>query len=141
MCEECKVMFLSACGMNEEQVVQFMCDHGVLLPTIICHNCGNELKVCPHSLKYNCGRWVTERKQKRKKCGSKMSAKPGSFLDGSHLTIMDVWKLCVILLHLKPPRQVFIKEEMNLADRTIVDWYSFCREVSIFYYLIFNNFF
>ncbi|XP_025152732.1 uncharacterized protein LOC112588147 [Harpegnathos saltator] len=32
---------------------------------------------------------------------------------------------------IRPPRSAFYKEELELSDKTIVDWSSFCREVCV----------
>lgn len=57
MCEEdCKVLFVESCSMDQDEVVSFLCNHGVLKPTIKCHNCGQEISICPRNLQYICPR-------------------------------------------------------------------------------------
>lgn len=41
-------------------------------------------------------------------------------------------KMITHLLFVAPPRQSFLQSELEIYSGTIVDWYSFCREVFIY---------
>jgi len=40
---------------------------------------------------------------------------------------------------LRHPRQDDTQDETGLTSTTIVDWFNFCREVIIFYYILISN--
>jgi hypothetical protein len=138
MCDEqCTLMLLDASSYREDDIVKFLCAHGVLKSTINCHRCGNETSITT-DVQYNCRKMIKYRKQKPARCETRVTARKGSFLERAHLKLKDLWRLVAVLLHMKPPRQIFLKEELGLQPHTIVDWYSFCREVSCSFILLRN---
>lgn len=55
----------------------------------------------------------------------------GLFYERARPLLDTYFKLILVLglLHLKPPRQPLVEREIGVPAHTVVDWYSFCREV------------
>ncbi|KAG8324814.1 hypothetical protein J6590_082925 [Homalodisca vitripennis] len=92
--------------------------------------CGNSVNLTD-DLKFRCGKIVALQKKARKKCGWRVSAKVGTFLERSKVNINTLWRFIVTYLFTSPPRHSFVKTHLHLTDPTIVDYYSFIREVYI----------
>lgn len=69
---------------------------------------------------------------KNSRCGSKRSIREGSFFDKSHLSISKI--LLFIYLWCKDCNNKFLKEELEIDQKTSVDWNRFCRDICVFYY-------
>ncbi|XP_069673350.1 uncharacterized protein [Periplaneta americana] len=129
-CNGCEVKFFDSVILKRKnQVLNFLCDHGVLKREATCGRCGGDLKLQESTLNFHCGKKLP--KGNGENCGWNVSARKGTFLGNSSLSIEDAFLFVSVLLHLKPPRQQFIKEELGLSNSTIVNCYSFCREIFI----------
>ncbi|XP_023216113.1 uncharacterized protein LOC111618774 [Centruroides sculpturatus] len=53
------------------------------------------------------------------------------FFSHSHISLVTLWRFIFSLLVWKPPRQATLHRFLGLSNRTIVDWYSFYREVCV----------
>ncbi len=65
-----------------------------------------------------------------RKCNKKVSKRKGSWFDGSHLSIDQIVKLTYLWVH-KCSEEFTMRECGIVGEHTIVDWYSFCREVCV----------
>lgn len=57
--------------------------------------------------------------------------KKGTFFEKSKLPIDTVCKFVVFWCCMKHPTQEFLRNELSLATRTVVDWSTACREICI----------
>lgn len=122
---------------NREELIDFLIQHGVLPSKINCENCGVELTINKETLLFRCQRrysTATSSKKKRvlKKCNFKKSAKVGTWFGNSNLKLATICMIIASFLMLRPPRQEDLEEELGISSTTVVDWFSFCREVVYF---------
>lgn len=117
---------------NTEDLIDFLIQHGVLPSKINCGNCGVKLSIDKRTLLFRCQRYLpTPSKKKRvsRKCNFKKSAKVGTWFQNSNLKLATICKIIASFLMLRPPRQEDLEEELGVSSTTVVDWFSFCREV------------
>lgn len=57
--------------------------------------------------------------------------KKGTFFEKSKLPIDTVCKFVVFWCCMKHPTQEFLRNELSLATRTVVDWSTACREICV----------
>lgn len=124
-----------------EQLIDFLIQHGVLAASIKCSICNNNININKETLMYKCRRRYNvknvHKKRVSKQCDFIKSAKAGTWFDKSHLDVATICKIVACFLMLKHPRQDETQEETDVSSpTTIVDWFNFCREVIIFYILI-----
>lgn len=67
----------------------------------------------------------------KKRCNFKVSMKKGTFFEKSKLPIDTVCKFVLFWCCMKHPTQEFLRNELSLATRTVVDWSTTCREICI----------
>lgn len=70
-------------------------------------------------------------KTPKKRCNFKVSMKKGTFFEKSKLPIDTVCKFVVFWCCMKHPTQEFLRNELSLATRTVVDWSTACREICV----------
>uniref|UniRef100_A0A6P7HFR1 Uncharacterized protein LOC114348143 n=1 Tax=Diabrotica virgifera virgifera TaxID=50390 RepID=A0A6P7HFR1_DIAVI len=129
--EPCSIRLFKAGYMakTKDEVLKFFVNHGVLKDVIVCR-CGNTLKM-DGKMTFRCNKMVLRKKRAPKKCGFCISARKGTFLENSKLAIDKIFLLVNLLLNWRPPRQEAALEELGISSTTMVDWYSYCREVFI----------
>ncbi|XP_071578824.1 uncharacterized protein [Temnothorax nylanderi] len=78
---------------------------------------------------------ASSQKKKRvsKQCDYKKSAKVGTWFENSNLELATICKIIASFLMLRPPRQEDLEEELGISSSTVVDWFSFCREVCAYW--------
>ena len=69
---------------------------------------------------------------KNSRCCSMRSIRGGSFFDKSNMSISKI--LLFIYLWCKDCNNKFIKEELEIDQKTSVDWSRFCRDIAVYYY-------
>ncbi|KYN00044.1 hypothetical protein ALC62_02638 [Cyphomyrmex costatus] len=118
-------------------LVNFLILRGVLPETINCEKCGNELYIDKETLLFRCRKRYfssnAKKKRIRKQCDFHKSCKVGSWFSNSNLEIDKICKIVACFLMLRPPRQEFLEEELGVSSHTVVDWFSFCREVCAYW--------
>lgn len=128
-CAGCELGLLQSCHMDEDQVLEFLLNHRILKRFTVCPKCATVIPLVKKDLEFR--RRVTRRVPSRGKvkCNTRMSARKGSFFERSRLAFDVYVKLISFLLFVSPPRQRLIQAEIHVTAQTIVNWYSFCREV------------
>lgn len=120
---------------QEDSHFQFLLSHGVVSTDRKCFKCKNDCDYDPNSKLFVCRRY-----QKIKNCHKKMinvrcdvqqSIYHGTWFSHSKLAPDVVSKLTAIWIMLKPPRQTFVMESLNISSNTVVDWFSYCRCVCL----------
>jgi len=120
---------------DRDKLLDFLFEHGVLPTKINCGNCGVELNIDKKSLSFRCNKrysTATSSKKKRvsKQCNFTKSAKVDTWF--GNLELGTICKIIASFLMLRPPRQEDLEEELGVSSSTVVDWFSFCREVIYF---------
>lgn len=129
--------FFEGLAWDAKQVVDFNVNHGIFKTSTNCSKCNSICLLNRDTLIFRCHNISVVNKKTKKQCTFNKSAKVGSFFERARLPLETYFKLILVLLHLKPPRQALIERELGISSHTVVDWYSFCREV--FYDHIVNN--
>jgi len=122
----------------KEELVDFLIKHGILMSTITCDKCGNDLNINKETLVFHCNRRYTKMKNAHKKRVSikydfKKSAKVDTWFHKSRLDIATICKIIACFLMLRHPRHDDMLDETGAASSTIVDWFNFYREVIIIF--------
>jgi len=119
------------------ELVDFLIKHGVLISTITCDKCGNNVNINKETLVFHCNRRYAminaHKKRVSMKCNFKKSAKIGTWFHKSHLDIATICRIVACFLMLRHPRHDDTLDETGVASATIVDWFNFCREVIIIF--------
>jgi len=108
---------------KEEQLVDFLIQHGVVPSIINCDKCNNEINIHKETLlfRYRKGFLTIE---VSKQCDHK-STKIGTWFGHSNLNIVTICKIVACFLmyvfNLRPPRQEDLEEELGISSATVVD--------------------
>lgn len=104
--------------------------HKLILDKKDCEQCGKPASLHFDRKLWRCQKWVAKQKKKKAKCNWSQSVYKGTFFDKAHLDLESV--LLFVNIYLRECFSfVFVRNELQLSDPTIVDWASFCREVLI----------
>lgn len=128
-CVICEVNFWDAAEFSKEKVIRFLVGHKVIKSKTNCGKCGEEIDLDVNSLQFRCRKSVSIQKKKKEQCNWKGSAKTSSFLNKCKLDLVKCWRVIIYLLYHNPPRHSFLVESLKLGPNTVVDWFSFYREV------------
>ncbi|KAK9296905.1 hypothetical protein QLX08_009215 [Tetragonisca angustula] len=71
------------------------------------------------------------KKRVRKYCKLKISVLHNTWFNNLHTSIQNVCRFIGYHLLLKPPRQEFLQNELEISSTMVIDWTSFCRELCI----------
>ncbi|KYQ53651.1 hypothetical protein ALC60_03886 [Trachymyrmex zeteki] len=122
---------------NKEHIIEFLIQHGVIPSTINCEKCDEILFLNKETLLFRCRKRFLEKRNKKKsiarQCDFKKSCKVGTWFGRSNLDLATILQIVASFLMLRPPRQEDLEEELGLSPNTVVDWFSFCREVYAFW--------
>ncbi|XP_031346116.1 uncharacterized protein LOC116172974 [Photinus pyralis] len=137
-CQSCFNTLLSFSDLchRERDLISFLQDHLVLPGTVACPKCKKDCYLAREDtrLRFRCQRQVKVPKtRKTKKCPFSVTAKKGTFFEGSHLDVPTVCRFVACWLMVHYPKKRFIMEELQVSSRTFVDWSSLCREVCMDY--------
>jgi len=124
---------------NKDKLIDFLVDRKVIHGNIECPKCGADVNLnrermlfmC-HSVTYKkCG----HKKRRRKWCNFTVSPFHNTWFSQSHLSIQNACRFVAYFLMIRPPRQMFLSDELNIQSHTVVDWSNFCREVFFIIFL------
>uniref|UniRef100_A0A1B6KQ17 ISXO2-like transposase domain-containing protein n=1 Tax=Graphocephala atropunctata TaxID=36148 RepID=A0A1B6KQ17_9HEMI len=131
MCLMCDMGLIESLRLDRDWIVEFLVEHGVFNSEINCRRCGSQLPLDKNKLMYRCHRYISIRKQKKKRCGIQLSAKVDTVFKNSHIDLVIWWRFITVFLHLRPPRTNLIMEELGVAALTISQCSKIIREVLI----------
>lgn len=112
---------------DETNIVSKLRDIGLLPTTMACTECGEQMrdqKVQKRDgIRFECS---------KRTCRRSKSIRVNSFFDRSKLSLCE----CMLLLHLwsRGYTEKLICDDYEFSNKTVVDWFRFCRELSICYY-------
>ena len=136
ICKSCDMLYfeiIEKVYKKDMAAIKLLCEHGVLLMSCKCLKCDRNLRYYEKERMWRCtGSKKNPMTKKRDKCGYKISDNSGTFLGQVRI---PAWKV-VLFAHswLKKFYSVqLIKNNLNLSDTTIVDFRSFCSEVTDFW--------
>ncbi|XP_011858704.1 PREDICTED: uncharacterized protein LOC105556230, partial [Vollenhovia emeryi] len=116
-------------------LIRFLCEKGVIRDRITCPKCSNiiELDFDDKSLKFKCRNkyYVGHYKKKKRRvvCTFGKSALAGTWFSHGHHGIVKTCRFIAYFLMIRPPRQIFLEEQLCLSRHSVVDWTNFCREL------------
>ncbi|XP_023235531.1 uncharacterized protein LOC111634928 [Centruroides sculpturatus] len=131
ICSGCEYNFFEAVGYSEERIKEELLRHGIWRNKVNCGRCGNPLNAQVSGLRFHCGKTIRRGKKRPTKCDWSRSVWAGTFLENKQIDFVTLWRFILTLLIWKPPRTPQITRFLGLTQKTIVYWYSFCREVFI----------
>ncbi|KYM95299.1 hypothetical protein ALC62_14052 [Cyphomyrmex costatus] len=99
---------------NYEDLINYLCDMEVMRRDVMCPRC----KWC-----------VRGRKKIRKVCNFTISPFQGTWFANSHLGLQKTCRFIGYFLMMRPPRQHFLEEQLQMSSESVVDWSNFCREL------------
>ncbi|KYN22649.1 hypothetical protein ALC57_04950 [Trachymyrmex cornetzi] len=119
---------------DRERLIQFLIKTNLILSEMQCPKCNSKLIIDKNTLLFHCYIVYYEKNKHKKriktKCNFKTSAKIDTWFTKSKLSLEIICRLTAYFIMLRPPRQEFLCTELELSDKSVVDWISFCREVS-----------
>ncbi|XP_030557658.1 uncharacterized protein LOC115760467 [Drosophila novamexicana] len=135
-CNECKISahaFITIIH-DEERLMSWLKDHGLILKGRNCPGCGEPCKCVPlkGDFYFRCRLTHTFEKNKKKitkKCNFLESVRANTFFAESRLSIRTICLIVYYELIGVEPITSFLKTELALTYETIVNWRSYLREV------------
>lgn len=113
----------------------FLVSHGVITDRITCPTCSQLLIANDFSDSFKCGRYhhqtLAKKSKKKIKCNFHRCIFFGTWFFNSKLSHITASRLTGLWILQNPPRQEFAMREFDLTAKTVVDWFSFCRQVCI----------
>ncbi|CAL1675648.1 unnamed protein product [Lasius platythorax] len=126
--------FLSICD-DRDKLIDYLIEHRVLPSSVRCPRCDNAMDLNRNSLFFRCYKveYIRDchKKKLKKKCDKKLSIFHNTWFAESRLDLQTVCRFVAYFLHIRPPRYTFLERELEISDRTIVNWSGFCRELCI----------
>lgn len=119
---------------DDKKLFEYICNHSLIKNEITCPKCQNKVNL-HDSYMFRCQKVVIVRgnkKVKRVRCQFKKSAFSGTFFSNAKITPGQVLELAYWFL-LNENTQETIQQQVNIAHTTLVDWFSFFREVCLHY--------
>lgn len=120
---------------DRQKLLKFLVEVKVIYDTLNCEQCDNIIQLDIEKFEFKClnSYFITDlhKKKKRVRCNFRQSARKNTWFDKSKLFIENICIFVAYFLMLRPPRHDFLKNHLEITDHTVVDWYSFCREVII----------
>ncbi|RZF42179.1 hypothetical protein LSTR_LSTR004328 [Laodelphax striatellus] len=122
--------------LKDKTLIEKCMEWGILKRDVMCLACAPDK--CKMTLRkdsneidgyrWRCNNVRSKRKQKRKRCTYSKSLRTGTFFEKSKL---PMWKILgFVQLWTKNVAADVISEELDISKHTVVDWGSFCREVT-----------
>ncbi|XP_018325790.1 uncharacterized protein LOC108737443 [Agrilus planipennis] len=117
---------------DKNALLQFLIKHGVVSCHTVCPKCDKRLKLkeVGNQWRYDCRR-LSYKGNRRRQCSFRDTALRGTFFNHSRIPIVQACTLVTIYLSRNAPRVYYAHRETGLSTRTVVDWFSFIREVLI----------
>lgn len=120
---------------QKEMLREFLMNHGVILRTCRCSECDCECRINESKEIFICDRYRkikdAHKKKINKRCKFKKSIYANSWFSKRGMTVEQICKLTAIWILMKPPRQTFTMESLDLTSKTVVNWFSYCRSVCL----------
>jgi len=138
-CTGCRWTLINFCVLtsNRQQLYEFLVRHHVVLGSYWCERCGGLCRVDFTRLRFRCDRRHVRRdshgRRRTWRCNYKRSLFVGTWFSAVHLSMETVCKFNCLWLISPYPRENFIRSELGISIRTVVDWSSFCREVCVYW--------
>ena len=113
---------------NEENAIEFLRQHGVLISSFKCLNCNSDCTYSHAHYRWTCYSMVSENKKKKKLCGFEICGRAGTFLQETHLPARKVVLFANCFLR-KSYKIEDVMEDIHHGSKATVDSSSFCSEV------------
>ena len=116
--------FLHSYG-NTSTIIDVLRRERLLATSVECSNCRNQMKErkknSTDGIAFVCNRST---------CRSEKTIRTCSFFEGSKLSLCD----CMLIIHLwcKNYTESLICDEFDFSNKTIIDWFRYCRDLCVF---------
>ncbi|RUS71462.1 hypothetical protein EGW08_020777 [Elysia chlorotica] len=132
-CAHCSLDYFTAISKffnNQEASLEFLRDHGVIPKDLKCPKCGGSCTFREEDHLWRCrASFPIPKSKKRRLCNFSSSDYKGTFLSGSNI---PAWKIVCFVNHFisKHWDHETVSVCLGLSKHTVVDWRSFCSEVT-----------
>ncbi|XP_022187794.2 uncharacterized protein LOC111046535 [Nilaparvata lugens] len=137
--EKINLIILKECSdIGNEPIIEKCMEWGILKREVNCPACAKDNYISKMKLrkdvsllegyKWSCNKLRSKNKKKRKRCSFSMSLRGRTFFGNSKLPIWRI--LSFIHLWTKNVSTEVMSEELEMSKATVLDWCSFCREVT-----------
>lgn len=135
-CENCVINSKSFFKLLNapDSLLVFMERHGVVCTKRKCPKCSAVLTLTEKDniQVFRCRRVIRTKKGKQI-CNVQLSLFEGTFFSNVKIPMSAVCEVVFHYLTRPPPRMIHIMRETNLSSRTIIDYFSFIREVFVYW--------
>lgn len=116
---------------NREELLEFLKSHNVIKRLVTYSSCGKPATFDNRQLKWRC-----QEKRKVKKehkiqiisCSFSITIRKDMQFQNANISIEAACMFIGYFVTFSPPRQEFLKTELKMSSRNIVDWSNFIRE-------------
>lgn len=124
--------------LPDEEFEGWLKEAGLLYKKRLCDKCGGEMTLKTHAGK-NHPVWQCNKRVDGKKCYRELGYLSGTWFEGSHLPLKDIFRLSFYFCRQEKTHESIIfdmeREDGSKPDgHTIVDWMEFYREVCFLHY-------
>ncbi|XP_069670986.1 uncharacterized protein [Periplaneta americana] len=132
VCPGCDMKLMDFAGIlrNTVKWKDFLVSHGIFRQSVACPTCG-DIRHLVIARNDRCYYRCNKRHGKVQRCNFERSARQGSFVGGSKLSVEQILNFCALWCLLPNPRYRVLREETNISKKTATDWSIFCREVCL----------
>ena len=118
---------------DQARVIEFCTTHGLFAASQTCINCFEPMRKYYNSHD-DVWYWIcTKKKDGKTPCakvkGTKFTVKKGTWFGDVHVTMSTILWICWYFVAKTSEKNTKMYLDMGKNDRTIVDWFSMCREV------------
>ena len=106
---------------NDETCLKWLAEKGLVSNTMNCHRCQIPMALINKQELSDGKTW------RCRECSTETTIRSGSFFEGSHLSFTTLVEL--LYWWTTEAMQKVVMRELDIAAQTIVDWFSFIREV------------
>lgn len=127
-CRHCEYLLFDLGEFKDEDIQRFYVRHNILNHQTCCQKCQNSVEI--KNWRFLCLKKISVNNTEEE-CGWRVSAKVGSFVGKSKLPNKTLFRLIYSFILLNKPCQYLLQTHLQLNPHTIVDLYSFIKEVYI----------
>lgn len=130
-CQGCEISYLDSKEYSDQQVFNFLLEHGVIANPMKCPNCGWAVKLNAQK-RFICHHTVLRKKKKKSPCNFTRTVWFQTFLHSTHFrpSVSSIFRIVSAAVCLPPPRRKVFLQEANSNSR-MVDWVLKIKEVFI----------
>ncbi|XP_069702575.1 uncharacterized protein [Periplaneta americana] len=115
--------------IDSMSIEDYLVAHGVLRGEVNCTSCGRSCSLSVSKsgeLFFRCNKGP-----RGNRCGFRKSARKGTFVGESTLSVKQIVTFCSMWCLLPNPRHKILMKDVEIGPACVVDWSGFCRQVCV----------